>query len=134
MLRVFKSIIFAKVIAVLGVLVAYGVANAVTEVTNVQPNATYQNGGTEIVIDASVVCENIDDMVVFEAVQTQGRHIGTGVLEVPCTAVETVNGPFTILVFEGQRFRSGPFTLWVRSFDSAGAFVKGQGFQLKGKK
>jgi len=134
MLRVSKSVYFAKVIAVLGVLVAYGVANAVTEVTNVQPNATYQNGGTEIVIDASIVCEIMDDVVVFQAVQTQGRHIGTGALEVLCTAVETVNGPFTIPVFEGLRFRSGPFTLWVRSFDSTGAFVKGQGFQLKGKK
>jgi hypothetical protein len=133
MLKIFKSVFFTGVMALLGVLVAIGVASAVTEVTNVLPIAAYQNANTEIVIDASIICENIGDVVVFEAVQTQGRHIGTGVLEVPCGAVETVNGPFTISVFEGMKFRSGPFSLWVRSLDNAGAFVKGQGFQLKGK-
>ena len=133
MRKVFKSIFLTGVMAALGVLVAIGVASAVTEVTNVQPIAAYQTGNTEIVIDASIVCENADDAVVFEAVQTQGRHIGIGVLEVPCAGIGTINGPFTIPVFDGMKFRSGPFTLWVRIFDNAGAFVQGQGFQLKGK-
>jgi hypothetical protein len=128
-----KVYFFTGVMALVAVLATIGVASAVTEVTSVQPIAAYQTGNTEIVIDASIVCENIGDVVVFEAVQTQGRHIGTGVLEVTCSAVETVNGPFTISVFDGMKFRNGPFSLWVRSLDNAGAFVKGQGFQLKGK-
>lgn len=131
--KIFKSVYFSALLSLMAVLTNIGVASAVTEVTNVQPLASYQNGGAEIAINGSLVCENIGDVIVFEAVQTQGRHIGIGVSEVPCTAVETVNGPFTIPVFDGLRFRSGPFTLWVRSFDNAGAFVKGQGFQLKGK-
>jgi hypothetical protein len=128
-----KVYFFTGVMALVAVLVTTGVAIAVTEVTNVQPNASYQTGNTEIVIDASIVCENVDDAVAFEAVQTQGRHIGIGVLEVSCVGIGTVNGPFTIPVFEGMKFRNGPFTLWARISDDAGAFVNGQGFQLKGK-
>jgi hypothetical protein len=132
MQKVFKSIFFTGVIALLAVLLTSGMASAVTEVTNVQPNADYQNGSSEIVIDASIVCENTD-LVVFEAVQTQGRHMGIGVLEVECSGAGTINGPFTIPVFDGLRFRSGPFTLWARIFDTNRVFLNGQGFQLKGK-
>ena len=131
MRKVFKSRFFMGVIALTAVLLTSGLASAVTEVTNVQSNADFQNDN--VVVDASIVCENIDDLVVFEATQSQGRHTGIGVLEVPCTSVATVNGPFTIPVFEGLSFRSGPFTLLVRIFDSTGLFLKGQGFQLKGK-
>jgi hypothetical protein len=133
MRKVFKSIFSTGVIALLAVLITSGMASAVTQVTNVQPNADYQNGSTEIVIDASIVCENTGDLVVFEAVQTQGRHMGIGVLEVECSGAGTTNGPFTISVFDGLLFRSGPFTLWSRIFDSNRVFVNGQGFQLKGK-
>jgi hypothetical protein len=133
MQKVFKSIFSTGVIALLAVLLTSGMASAVTQVTNVQPNADYQNGSTEIVIDASIVCENTGDLVVFEAVQTQGRYVGIGVLEVECSGAGTTNGPFTISVFDGLRFRSGPFTLWSRIFDSNRVFVNGQGFQLKGK-
>jgi len=133
MRKIFKSIFFTGVIALLAVLLTSGMASAVTQVTNVQPNTDYQNGGTEILIDASIVCENVGDLVVFEAVQTQGRLMGIGVLEVECSGAGTINGPFTIPVFDGIRFRSGPFTLWARIFDTNRVFLNGQGFQLKGK-
>ena len=131
MRRKSDSIFLTGAIALLTVLLSVGVASAVTEVTNVQPNADFQNDN--IVVDGSIVCETIGDLVVFEATQSQGRHTGVGVLEVPCASVATVDGPFTILVFEGLSFRSGPFTLLVRIFDTNGLFLKGQGFQLKGK-
>lgn len=133
MRKVFKSMFFTGVIALLAVLLTSGMASAVTGVTNVQPNADFQNGNTVIVVDASIVCENAGDLVVFEATQTQGRHIGIGVLEHLCSGAGTIDGPFTIPVFEGLKFRNGPFTLLVRIFDTGGAFVNGQGFQLKGK-
>jgi hypothetical protein len=134
MRKVCKSIFFTGVFALVAVLLTNGVASAVTGVTNVQPNADYQNGNTEIVIDASIVCENAGDVVVFEAMQSQGRHIAIGNSEeLTCSGAGTVDGPFTIFVYDGLKFRSGPFTLWARIFDSLGAFSNGQGFKLKGK-
>jgi hypothetical protein len=102
MQKVFKSIFFTGVIALLAVLLTSGMASAVTEVTNVQPNADYQNGSSEIVIDASIVCENIDDLVVFEAVQTQGRHMGIGVLEVECSGAGTLKALLPYLYSTGS--------------------------------
>ena len=127
------SIFFTGVFALMAVLLTSGMASAVTGVTNVQPNADYQNGNTEIVVDASIVCENANDLVVFEATQTQGRNIGIGVFEHLCLGAGTVAGPFTIPAFDGLTFRSGPFTLLVRIFDADGKFANGQGFKLKGK-
>jgi hypothetical protein len=133
MRKVFKSLFFTGGIALMAVLLTSGMASAVTAVTNVQPNADYQNGNTEIVVDASIVCENANDLVVFEAMQSQGRNFGVGVFEHVCSGAGTVAGPFTIHAFDGLTFRSGPFTLLVRIFDANGAFANGQGFKLKGK-
>ncbi|HWP60106.1 MAG TPA: hypothetical protein VNL14_19590 [Candidatus Acidoferrales bacterium] len=133
MRKVFKTVFLPGAAALLAVTLSAGTASAVTEVTNVQPNADYQAGGTQIVVDAEITCEAAGDKVVFEAMQTQGRHIGVGVLEVTCSTTGTIDGPFTIDVFDGLKFRSGPFTLLVKTFDVNGVFLNGQGFQLKGK-
>jgi hypothetical protein len=118
-------------VTLLAILLFTGLATAQTEVTNVQPNADFDNDN--VIVDASVDCAAVGDLVVFEATQSQGRHTGIAVFELPCTSVATVPGPFSLPVFEGLKFRSGPFTLLVRIFDSTGAFAKGQGFHLKGK-
>jgi hypothetical protein len=131
MQRVFSVIFFRGVVTLLAILLFTGLATAQTEVTNVQPNADYENGN--VIVDASVDCAAVGDLVVFEATQNQGRHTGIAVFELPCTSIATIPGPFSLTVFEGLKFRSGPFTLLVRIFDTAGAFAKGQGFHLKGK-
>jgi hypothetical protein len=130
MRKVCKSIFFTGVFALMAVLLTNGMASAVTGVTNVQPNADYQNGNIEI--DATITCDNTTDLIVFEAVQNQGRHTAIGVLEFSCA--NAIPDPLVIPIFENFTFRSGPFTLWVRIFDTInGTFLKGQGFKLKGK-
>ena len=124
-----NSIFLASLVAV---LLTIGTASAFTEVTGVSPNADFQND--TIVVDASIVCETAGDYVVFEAMQTQGRYIGVAALESdPCTGTETLAGPFNIVVFDGLSFRSGPFTLLAKIYNSSGQFLNGQGFKLKGK-
>jgi hypothetical protein len=126
-----NSIFLASLIAV---MMTVGTASAFTSVTNVSANADFDNGN--IVVDASIVCEAAGDYVVFEAMQTQGRHIGIAVLEVlpACVGTETISGPFNVPIFDGQSFRKGPFTLLAKVYNAtSGAFVHGQGFQMKGK-
>lgn len=125
-----NSIFLASLITV---LMTVGTASAFTAVTNVSPNADFDNG--TIVVDASIVCETAGDYVVFEAMQTQGRHIGVAVLEVvpACVGTETIPGPFTLPIFDGQSFRNGPFTLLAKVYNISGVFLNGQGFQMKGK-
>jgi hypothetical protein len=116
------------------VVYANSVRQLATRVYNIRPNADFDNGN--IVVDASIVCEAAGDYVVFEATQTQGRNIGIAVLEVlpPCVGTETISGPFTLPIFDGQSFRKGPFTLLAKVYNStSGAFVHGQGFAMKGK-
>jgi hypothetical protein len=131
MQRVCNFIFFRGLVTLLAILLSNGLATAATEVTNVQPNADFQND--TIVVDASVDCAAVGDLVVFEATQGQGRHTAIAVFELPCTSIATVPGPFSLPVFEGLKFRSGPFTLLVRIFNADGTFAKGQGFHLKGK-
>jgi hypothetical protein len=130
MRKTINSILLASLIAI---LITVGTASAFTAVTNVSSNADLDNG--TIVVDASIVCETAGDYVVFEAMQTQGRHIGLAVLEVvpACVGTETIAGPFTLPIFDGQSFRNGPFTLLAKIYNASGVFVNGQGFQMKGK-
>jgi hypothetical protein len=129
MRKVFKSVFLTGVIALLGVVLTNGTARAVTEVTNVQPNADYQNGNIEI--DATITCNPTTDLIVFEAVQNQGRYTAIGVLEFSCA--DPIPASLAIPMFDNSTFRSGPFTLWVRIYNSLGEFQKGQAFKLKGK-
>jgi len=130
-----KWVLFKGVIALAAILLTSGMVGAQTPtptVVDVQ-SADFQNGNTVVEITGSITCGTdgvnvLADIVVFEAVQNQGRLHAVGVLEVPCAQ----SGPYVIPVFEGLKFRSGPFTLLVRILDSSGVFISGRGFNMNG--
>jgi len=128
-----KWALFKGVIALVAILLTSGMVVAQTPTVVDVQSADFQNGNTVVEITGSITCGNdgvnpLADIVVFEAVQNQGRLHAVGVLEVPCAQ----SGPYVIPVFEGLKFRSGPFTLLVKILNSSGVFISGHGFNLNG--